>query len=101
MVAVGVEAFTGDVAKYQPLVEAEFRDVKIGGTKDTSVDDIPAKEILIRYTSIWLDIPAIKGRYIYFTRDGAVYFIIAAANERAYPLYERAFDEVIDTFEFL
>lgn len=101
MVGVGVEAFTGGVAKYQPLVEAEFRDVKIGDTKDTSVDDIPAKEILIRYTSIWLDIPAIKGRYIYFTRDGAVYFIIAVANERAYPLYESDFDEVIETFEFL
>lgn len=101
MVGVGVEAFTGDLAKYQPLVEAQLRDVKIGNTKDTSVDGIPAKEILIRYTSIWIDIPAIKGRYIYFTRDGAVYFIIAAANERAYTLYESDFGEVIETFELL
>jgi len=61
-----------------------------------------AKEIFIKYEpSIWLDLPAIKMRLIYFTRDGTVYFIIAAANERAYPLYESDFDEVIETFEFL
>lgn len=102
MVGVGMEAFTGDVAKYQPLVEAQLRDMKIGDTKDTSVDDIPAKEILIRYNpSIWVDIPTIKGRFIYFIRGGAVYFIIAVANESAYPLYEGDLDEVIDTFEFL
>ena len=99
IVTAGAEAFSSDPSRYQQLMETQFRDMKIGVTKDTTVNGIPAKELRLRIEQFLA--PTMRAKLIYFVKGKVAYSFIGLAEESAYSLYEEELDEIIDTIEFL
>lgn len=99
IVTVAAEVFTGEPSRYDALMDAQLRDMRIGPARETQVDGIPAKEIRVRFEA-FLE-PASIGKFIYCIKGKVAYLIVALAEESAHSAYETDMDEVIATFEFL
>jgi len=101
-VSVTAEAFSGDLSRYQTLVEEQFGTGVIVATEDITIDGVPARDMHIKEEPYdWYLWPLIEGKVVYFIKGKTAYTIIAFAYDSIYPVYEEEFDEIVNSFEFL